>query len=328
MRACACVVGIYIFFVFLRIGGAGTLIGLELFLKMGSSLMRAIVVVMTLAIVASGTTVKADGTEGLGETCASKTAAFAAYAREGQKPSKGKGLSFCDGYRTSTCCGKEQTDAVRVRVVHMQLNGFSETCRDAWAGVECSVCDARVGVAEGMPICERACDALYRACKDDFFAEDSSQRLVPCRPSDTICTKLSEWVGDDVSAKGAEMCKAAGYDPVSLSSSRWCFDGASAASSSSSRSKSRDRSSSSSSKKKSSRTKKQSSGKLTTDFLENFADEKTLLALRAGFAAALVYVILARVLPAALKAWHRRSATNARYAARRAAESRAKSHYL
>ena len=294
-----------------------------------------VVVVMVLALVASGRVVRADGTEGLGETCASKTAAFAAYAREGQKPSKGKGLSFCDGYRASTCCGKEQTDAVRVRVVHMQLNGFSETCRDAWAGVECSVCDARVGVAEGMPICERACDALYRACKDDFFAEDSSQRLVPCRPSDTICTKLSEWVGDDVSAKGAEMCKAAGYDPVSLGSSRWCFDGASATLPSSSRSKSRDRSSSSSSssskKKKSSRTKKKSSSKSSSfdSLLGNFADEKTLLALRAGFAAAGVYVILARVFPAALKRWHRRNGTNARYAARRAAESRAaKSHYL
>lgn len=291
-------------------------------------------VVVAFALVASGRTVRADGTEGLGETCASKTAAFAAYAREGQKPSKGKGLSFCDGYRASTCCGKEQTDAVRVRVVHMQLNGFSETCRDAWAGVECSVCDAKVGVAEGMPICERACDALYRACKDDFFAEDSSQRLVPCRPSDTICTKLSEWVGDDVSAKGAEMCKAAGYDPVSLGSSRWCFDGASATLSSSSRSKSRDRSSSSSSKKKkSSRTKKKSSGKSSSlsfdSLLGNFDDEKSLLALRAGFAAAAIYVILARVFPAALKNWHRRNGTNARYAALRAAESRAaKSHYL
>lgn len=297
-----------------------------------------VVVVVALALVASGRMVRADGTEGLGETCASKTAAFAAYAREGQKPSKGKGLSFCDAYRTSTCCGKEQTDAVRVRVVHMQLNGFSETCRDAWAGVECSVCDAKVGVAEGIkiPICERACDALYRACKDDFFAEDSSQRLVPCRPSDTICTKLSEWVGDDVSAKGAEMCKAAGYDPVSLGSSRWCFDGASATLSSSSRSKSRDTSSSSSKKKKSSRTKKKSSGKSSSSSLSsfdsllgNFADEKTLLALRAGFAAAGVYIILARVFPAALKHWHRRNGTNARYAARRAAESRAaKSHYL
>jgi hypothetical protein len=275
--------------------------------------------------------------DGLTATCSSKHA-FAAYARQGQKPSKGRGLTFCDtgGARISTCCGREQTDAVRMRVVHMQLNGFSETCRDAWAGVECSVCDATVGVAEGMPMCARTCDALYRACKDDFFAEDASQRLVPCRPSDTICSKLSEWLGD-TKAKGEEMCRAAGYDPVEAGSARWCFDGSSSTKSSSSSSwstknskSSKTSSSSSNNAGSNTRTQTLSATKVRVMRALGVADaERFDAAILAGASVGAVYVFHTRVFPRLLHLWHRRNGIDSRYAARRAAEARAKhSHYL
>lgn len=51
-------------------------------------------------------------------------------------------------------------------------------------------------------------------------------RLTPCRSSDTICTKLSDWVTEG----GKEMCAAAGYEVVSAetaaASGGWCFEGA------------------------------------------------------------------------------------------------------
>ena len=273
------------------------------------------------------------GVEFTKATCASKSM-FAPYARHGSKPAKGKGLTFCDAYRSKTCCDSKQTNEVRTRVVHMQMNGFSEQCRDAWSGVECAAaCDARVGVSEGAPMCERACDALYAACREDFFAEDASQRLVPCRPSDTICTQLKEWVGAG-KGKGAEACRAAGYDVVARGSDAWCFDGSMISSSSSSSSSSW--SSSSSSTKKDSKTtssskpKGKKSSKMGSKFLKSKAMKRKA---HAGVvvvgAACLVYLTATRFIPQALKHWHRRNSVNSKYAARRAAEARAsKAHYL
>jgi hypothetical protein len=56
------------------------------------------------------------------------------------------------------------------------------------------VCDPRAGVLPKTAVCASTCDSLYRACADEYFAEDGMQRLTPCRASDTICTKLSDWV--------------------------------------------------------------------------------------------------------------------------------------
>ena len=265
-------------------------------------------------------------------TCSSKSM-FAPYARQGSKPSKGKGLTFCDAYRAKTCCDSKQTNEVRTRVVHMQLNGFSEQCRDAWSGVECAAaCDARVGVSEGAPMCERACDALYAACRDDFFAEDASQRLVPCRPSDTICTQLKEWVGAG-KGKGTETCIAAGYDVIARGGDAWCFDGSTIPASSSSSSASRSWSSSKTktdSKTTSSKTKRKKSTKLGSKFFKSKAMKRKARAFAMLFGAAcLAYLTSTRFIPQALKFWHRRNSINSKYTARRAAEARAsKAHYL
>ena len=256
-----------------------------------------------------------------GATCASKER-HAPFARHGQKPAKGSGMTFCDAHRGSTCCGKEQTDAARVRAVHMQLNGFGERCRDAWGALECSVCDARVGVSEGVPVCAAACDGVYRACADEFFAEDGSRRLVPCRPSDTICTKLSEWIGD-VRDKGKEMCEAAGWDYVAPGE-RWCFDGAAAKSSerAARRSGSADKAKTSKpSKKRGKKSRKASKGSKI---------DAGRVAMLAGGGVGLIYVLFTRALPLALQWHHRKNSVGARYAARRAAEQRSgnRAHYL
>jgi hypothetical protein len=92
--------------------------------------------------------------------------------------------------------------------------------------LECSICDARAGITRKTKVCAHQCDAIYRACKDEYFTEDKLQRLTPCRSSDTICTKLGDW-DDDMG--GAQMCEDAGYEVVSAGKSKadgvWCFDG-------------------------------------------------------------------------------------------------------
>ena len=92
--------------------------------------------------------------------------------------------------------------------------------------MECSICDARAGITRKTKVCAHQCDAIYRACKDEYFTEDKLQRLTPCRSSDTICTKLGDW-DDDMG--GARMCEDAGYEVVSAGKSKadgtWCFDG-------------------------------------------------------------------------------------------------------
>ena len=96
----------------------------------------------------------------------------------------------------------------------------------AWTQLECSICDPRAGITSKTKVCAHQCDAIYRACKDDYFTEDKLQRLTPCRSSDTICTKLSEWADD---MGGGQMCEDAGYEVVSAGKSKadggWCFDG-------------------------------------------------------------------------------------------------------
>jgi len=131
-------------------------------------------------------------------------------------------LTFCSNYRRKTCCGAQQTDAVRATLYHMNIEASSDKCRDAWALLECSVCDPLGGVAsKGAAVCAGFCNRLYEACADDFFAMDaSSQRMVPCRARDTICSRGSEWVSG-----GQEMCEMAGFRAVESREKEWCFDG-------------------------------------------------------------------------------------------------------
>ena len=96
----------------------------------------------------------------------------------------------------------------------------------AWTQLECSICDPRAGIVSKTKVCAHQCDAIYRACKDDYFTEDKLQRLTPCRSSDTICTKLSDWAGD---MGGGRMCQDAGYEVVSAVNPRRMAGGASTA---------------------------------------------------------------------------------------------------
>ena len=183
------------------------------------------------------------------------------FALAGKPPTRGKGLTFCEEYRGETCCDAKTTDNVRRVAAHMQLGGFKTKCREvsdverprtghptdrdpdpnpnhvrrlttshsssqAWTQLECSICDARAGITRKTKVCAHQCDAIYRACKDEYFTEDKLQRLTPCRSSDTICTKLGDW-DDDMG--GARMCEDAGYEVVSAGKSKadgtWCFDG-------------------------------------------------------------------------------------------------------
>ena len=78
-------------------------------------------------------------------------------------------------------------------------------------------------------MCSHTCDSIYRACKDEYFSEDAQHRMVPCRASDTICAKLSDWMAES-GGGGKEMCEAAGYDVISAgrasADGEWCFEGA------------------------------------------------------------------------------------------------------
>jgi hypothetical protein len=149
------------------------------------------------------------------------------FARAGKPPGKNRGLTFCAEYERNTCCDRGATDAVRRIVAHMQASGFSPTCRDAWSALECSICDPNAGVEPKTTVCASTCDHVYRACENEYFAEDALHRLTPCRAADTICTKLSDWMAE-TGGGGAEMCEAAGYEVLARgpAEEKWCFDGA------------------------------------------------------------------------------------------------------
>ena len=89
------------------------------------------------------------------------------------------------------------------------------------------ICD-RAGVTPKTSVCLHTCDSIYRACKDEYFSEDAQHRMVPCRASDTIRAKLSDWMAES-GGGGKEMCEAAGYDVISAgrasADGEWCFEG-------------------------------------------------------------------------------------------------------
>jgi hypothetical protein len=55
------------------------------------------------------------------------------FALQGKAPQKQRGLTFCQDYKSSTCCDKDTTDSVRRVVFNMQSNQFSARCRDVSA---------------------------------------------------------------------------------------------------------------------------------------------------------------------------------------------------
>ena len=167
------------------------------------------------------------------------------------------------------------------------------------------MCDPRAGVAAKTPVCARVCDSVFRACAEEHFAEDALGRVVPCRASDTICARLSDWMDEEEAAaggertKGTQMCVAAGYDVVSEASTDggWCFDGAddTPSASSSSRSSSSSKSSSSSTKKPKKKTGRGSS--MVDSEAEEFAKlqswmSRVYVAIAVGAAARVAYKVL------------------------------------
>ena len=167
------------------------------------------------------------------------------------------------------------------------------------------MCDPRAGVTAKTPVCAHVCDSVFRACAEEHFAEDALGRVVPCRASDTICARLSDWMDEEEAAaggertKGTQMCVAAGYDVVSEASTDggWCFDGAddTPSASSSSRSSSSSKSSSSSTKKPKKKTGRGSS--MVDSEAEEFAKlqswmSRVYVAIAVGAAARVAYKVL------------------------------------
>ena len=165
--------------------------------------------------------------------------------------------------------------------------------------------DPRAGVTAKTPVCAHVCDSVFRACAEEHFAEDALGRVVPCRASDTICARLSDWMDEEEAAaggertKGTQMCVAAGYDVVSEASTDggWCFDGAddTPSASSSSRSSSSSKSSSSSTKKPKKKTGRGSS--MVDSEAEEFAKlqswmSRVYVAIAVGAAARVAYKVL------------------------------------
>ena len=259
-------------------------------------------------------------------TCQSKTM-FSPYASHGVEPHRAKAMTFCDEFRAETCCDDAQTNEARARAAHLRALEASAECFNSWIALECAAaCDAAIGTSIGVPMCERTCDDAFAKCANDFFALDARRRLVPCRPSDTICATLREWVSDD-EQKGMGTCRAFGFDPVRRGSAEWCFDvrsgeAARARSSSDSRSSAKTNARAKSAKRKDTDAMKSLKARLMQNVKANAG-------VVASGAACVAYLIVLRLVPRMLKMWRRRDGVNAKYAARRAAESRAsRSHYL
>ena len=119
--------------------------------------------------------------------------------------------------------------SARILLLIARLLLLSRPPTQAWTALECSICDPRAGVTPKTSVCSHTCDSIYRACKDEYFSEDAQHRMVPCRASDTICAKLSDWMAES-GGGGKEMCEAAGYDVISAgrvsADGEWCFEGA------------------------------------------------------------------------------------------------------
>lgn len=134
-------------------------------------------------------------------------------------------LTFCDDYRSHTCCTSRDTDRILVHHVEMQRQLVSATCASLFGRFECSKCDARNLVGSNrnnnnnsedddrFKVCSAYAKQLYRACKEEYFVEgavgggvgngmgssgliSSGGRLTPCKSTDAICAKLEEFSGN------------------------------------------------------------------------------------------------------------------------------------
>ena len=137
-------------------------------------------------------------------------------------------LTFCDDYRSYTCCTSRDTDRILVHHVEMQRQSVSATCASLFGRFECSKCDARnLGGSnrnnnnnnnnseddDRFKVCSAYAKQLYRACKEEYFVEgaagggvgagrgssgliSSGGRLTPCKSTDAICAKLEEFSGN------------------------------------------------------------------------------------------------------------------------------------
>ena len=94
-------------------------------------------------------------------------------------------LTFCDDYRSYTCCTSRDTDRILVHHVEMQRQSVSATCASLFGRFECSKCDARnLGGSnrnnnnnnnseddDRFKVCSAYAKQLYRACKEEYFVE-------------------------------------------------------------------------------------------------------------------------------------------------------------
>ena len=125
-------------------------------------------------------------------------------------------LTFCDDYRSSSCCTPQDTDKMLVHHVEMQRQSVSARCAALYSRFECSKCDARNGgnglverstksskgstssssnARNTFKVCSGYAKQLYKACKEEYFVEGGSgtNALTPCKSTDAICAKLEEF---------------------------------------------------------------------------------------------------------------------------------------
>ena len=188
------------------------------------------------------------------------------------------------------------------------------------------MCDPRAGVVPVTPVCQIQCESVYAKCKDEHFAEDSLGHMVPCRASDTICAKLSDWmaagtVEGEGTSLGTQMCEAAGYRVVTAGEAKanggWCFDENDVSGLGTSSSSSTSKSSKSKSKAKD---KKKKGG--------SDSDAEEYAKLQGWMSRIYVLIGLGAVARLSYKIWDQRRKDSgsgaARHAARLAAENRAR----
>jgi hypothetical protein len=129
---------------------------------------------------------------------------------------KRESLTFCDEYRTLTCCNSQVTDTMLVHHVEMQRSKTSAKCAALWSRFECSKCDHRnegngiVDDSARFKVCFSYAKQLFEACREEYFME-SGTKIAPCKSTDAICAKLEEYSVDVIEAvelMGAEVIKS------------------------------------------------------------------------------------------------------------------------
>ncbi|XP_042516725.1 uncharacterized protein LOC122090999 [Macadamia integrifolia] len=145
--------------------------------------------------------------------CISQGGRFPPFSSEGKPPRKvnrgPKDLTLCRVFRKNTCCDVAQTHPALLSIRRLASAGeASQDCLQLWELLECSICDPHVGVQPGPPlVCASFCDRVFQACSNAYFSMDAkTQALSPCRLSDFVCGRASEWASN-----GTELCQLAGF---------------------------------------------------------------------------------------------------------------------